>query len=508
MFRRCYCALNGILVTIEFMINLLLDPLSRIREFCGAEEFRSLGLPGYLIPKGHSHVPCVDGEVKENFRDYESVAKCWMEGALLFRYRDVMLPEGASVALFTWVMPGGLGDWTAQHVTASLLRKAMPDLRIELFTLVDISEKRILSHPDFACHMLTYNNRGAATFPPHLLKKLANFSLILQLPTFYPHFNALLGEVKKHSFSKMPECAHVGEYGFIDSEWAHPASGNLCMGLNPLEKGLLLHTELTSIDILPSSPFYFAYLVTIRGAATYIHALLNHLSLKNLDITLILCNPLPFLKVLSQENWSCYNLKEIIVIDKTHKTIIPVSESGKKLIIECKENLSSREVQRLFLSSENFVGCRGDRSFSEVVSLERFFFYDPLPHSLPFLHDLYELAKYYFLAYPSLHSYLKLFLDQTTPPKILGMQISELLFDPSLVIGMQRLISFLKTDCLFNPTLINMVKAKITHHFYPEIQIEEETHFKEFLSGAHSLEELLYRERFKHGEFSKNKPHV
>ncbi len=493
MFRRCYCALNGILVTIEFMINLLLDPLTRIREFCEGGEFRRLGLPGCLIPKGHSHLPCVDGEVKKNFSDYEEVARCWLEGALLYKYSDVMLPEGASVALFTWVMPGGLGDWTAQHVAASLLRKAMPDLKIELITLVDISEKRILSHPDFPCHMLTYNNKGPATFSPQLLRKLANFSLILQLPTFYPHFEVLLGDIAKYSFAKMPSFTHVGEYGFIDSKWAHPGSGNLCMGLNPLEKGLLLQTELTLVDLLQTPPFYFAYLVTKRGAAIYIHALLKHLSLKTFDITLVLCNPLPFLQVISEDSWSSYGLKEIIVIDKNHKTILPISETGKKLILDCKENLSSREVQRLFLSAQNFVGCRGDRSFSEVVSLERFFFYDPLPHSLPFLQDLYELAKYYLLAYPTLHTYLKLLRDQTSSPKAIGAEIAELLLDPSLLIGMQRLLSFLKTECLFNPTLINLVKAKIIHHFYPQRKVQEETLFKEFLSGAHSLEEIMWK---------------
>lgn len=470
------------------MFDLLLDPLARIREFCPVERFREMGLPGYAVPKGHGGLP--DGV---RFEQYEKVAKCWMEGALVFGYGDLPLPGGASVVIFTWVMPDGLGDWSAQHTAATILKKAMPNLQIELVTLVEANEKRFLSHPDFPSQVLTYKNKEPAFFSQALLKKLASTSLILQIPTFYPHFNTLFEQIRAASFSTIPTCAHIGEYGFIDSEWFHPQTGNMCMGLHPLEKGLLLHTEISSIDLAIADPFYFAYLVTERGYAIYLHALLKYKLDNTADLKIVICNLLAPLQAIKNEDWTGYGLKEIVIRDALNETTIPIAETGKRLVLECRHGLSSVAVQKLYLSSENFVGCRGDRSFSEVVSLDRFFFYDAPAHSLPFIKDLYDLSCYYCLAYPSLQAYLQTFLDKTTPPKLLGMKIADLLSDPSLFCGMKKLLSHLKSDFLFNPTLVNLVKSRIYHHFYPSLKENEETLFKEFLEGARSLSELIWK---------------
>ena len=225
------------------MINFVLDPLSRVREIWPEEKFRELGLPGYAVPKGHGRLP--EGE---RFEDFERVAAAWMEGARVYGYRDFQVPSGSSIVIFTWVMCDGLGDWSAQHVVASILKKAMPNVRIELVTLVEESEKRFLSHSELPAQVLYYKENGPASFTPTILKKLANATLILQTPTFYPHFNALFEQIKQYTYGTLPTCAHIGEYGFIDSEWYHPNTGNSCMGLHPLEKGLLLHTHISEID--------------------------------------------------------------------------------------------------------------------------------------------------------------------------------------------------------------------------------------------------------------------
>jgi hypothetical protein len=471
------------------MQTLVVDHLTRIRELWPVEKFLELGLPPYVIPKNHGVLP--EGS---RFDDFSSIAKAWMENALLFSYRDVTLPRSSSLIIFTWVMADGLGDWSAAHAAASVLKKAMPDLSIELITLVETSEKKVLHHPDLPCHILSYTKDEQAYFPPSLIKKMANASLILQLPTFYPHFQSLVKKIEKASFGLMPTFANVGEYGFINSEWFHPKSGNLCMGIHPLEKGLLLDTSVSSVDILPSSPsFYFAYLITERGYAIYLHALLKYKLKEKSNIKLIVCNPLPLLLALKNENFSHYGVKEVVIQDGLERTKIHLDKEGKELFIEIKHGLSSVDVQKLYLGSENFVGCRGDRSFSEVVLFEKLFFYDAVSHARPGLHDLCDISTFYLLAYPSLHEYLKCFLDKKTPPNLLGSIIGDLLSDPSLYLGMQKLLSFLKNECLFNPTLVNLVKAKIAGHFNPLIKRNEETLFKEFLSGAHSLDEIIWK---------------
>ena len=470
------------------MFDLHLDFFSRVRELWPRERFLELGLPGYAVPKGHGGLP-----VGENFERFEVVARCWMESALLFGYGDLPLPSGASVVIFTWVMPDGLGDWSAQHTVATILKMAMPNLQIELITLVEVNEKRFLSHPDFSAQVLSYSKNDPAYFSSGLIRKLAGASLILQTPTYYPHFEALYEQVKAASYGAYPSCAHVGEYGFINSEWFHPESGNMCMGLHSLEKGLLLHAEISSIDISPVTPFYFAYLVTERGYAIYFHSLLKYKINNTSDIEIVVCNLLAALYAIKNEVWSDYGLKEIIIRDEKNETTISIADSGKRVIIICKTGLSSLDVQKLYLSSENFVGCRGDRSFSETISLDKVFFYDAPIHSLPFLKDLYNVSYFYCLAYPSLHSYLKCLLDKTSPAKLVGNQIAEILFDPSFLCGMKKLFTLLKSDFLFNPTLVNLVKSRIYQHFHPSLKKMEETLFKEFIEGAHSLESIIWK---------------
>jgi hypothetical protein len=363
-------------------------------------------------------------------------------------------------------MPGGLGDWSAQHVAADILKKALPNLRLELVTLVDETEKRLLFYRDAKTHLIPCRGKEPLSIPPHIAKKLDEASLILQIPTVHPHFT---------------KGYHIGEYGFIDSEHFHPETNNLCMGLHALEKGLLLYTDLLPTDLIKTTPYYFAYLITKRGYATYLHTLL---AATKTDLKLIVCNFLPLLEVLKEEEWSGYDLKEIRLRDAAHETRIAIAESGRTLTIECHQNLSSRDVQKLILGAEPFVGCRGDRSFSEVISLERPFFYDPLEHSRPFLHDLVDASKYHCLAYPTLTTYLESLLDRGTPPRLLGKILAEMIFDPAFKCGMQKLISILKTDYLFNPNLVNFVKSKILG--------DDESRFQQFLQGAHSLEELIY----------------
>ncbi len=468
-----------------FMLNLLLDPLVRAEELWG-EELRGFGLPGWAMPKFFGSLP-----KGGRFGDFECVAARWLEGARLFGYQGCVPRVNSTVVLFTWVMPGGLGDWAAQLATAAILRKGLPDLKIELVTLVEATESRFLRSHDFPNHIIIYKNEEPAHFSNALLKKMSEASLILQIPTHYPHFKLLMDGIRRVSIGQIPVTASIGEYGFIDSEWFHPESGNICMGVHPLERGILLHTEVSAVDALSVAPFYFAYLGSERGYAIYLHALLTHNKGTLSDITLVVCNLLPLLSALKNGDFSGYQLKEIIVHDHEHNTVITLHETGKRLTIEAKHGLSSADVQKLMVSAEDFVGCRGDRSFSEVVTLEKFFFYDPLNHSLPFLHDLKALASHYLLPYPSLSTYIQLLKDNTTPPKILGQIIGESLSDPTLLIGMRKLLYLLRTDFLFNPTLINYVKSKICEYYDPSLKEKEDLFFKEFVQGNHSLQELL-----------------
>lgn len=430
----------------------LLDPLTRVKEEYSRERFVNLGIPGYALPKMHSEWP-----LKPRFDDYKAILHHWVYKAFLHRHPPSR-PSG-SIVLFTWVMADGLGDWSAQMAAADVIKEAYPDLDVRLVTIISETEKASFSHPHYPMHLFRYGEK----VPPELLKA----SLVIQIPTYYPDWETI----------KPSNSITIGEYGFIDSEWFHPQSDALCMGLNSLEKGLLFGKTPAPLPLVPHQ--YFAYLASERGYAVYLHALLASLKQQSFDITLYAANPLPLLKVLETEDFRGYGLSKILFSDGDHQSKKTLAAEGKTLRIFCKKTLPHAETQRLMLSSQPFVGCRGDRSFTEVVAANKLFFYDPRTYMRPFIHDLLDIVSHYLFPYPSLSAYIKTFLNTTTPAKILGHEISELLLDPTTSIGMQKLNALLKEEFTFNPTF----KQLLTQPNHNKLDL--------FLENKISLEELL-----------------
>ena len=467
------------------MINFLLDPLIRAEELWG-EELREFGLPGFAIPKCFGALP-----VSGHFGDFERVASKWLEGARLFRYRETCVRAGSSVILFSWVMPGGLGDWADQISAASILKMGIPDLKIELVTLVEESQPRFLRGHDFPNHIIIYRNNEPVHFSNTLLKKLSEASLILQIPTYYPHFQMLIDGIFKLSSGRIPVIASIGGSGSFHSEWFHPMSGNICMGIHPLERGLLLHTDASYVDAMETEPFYFAELESERGYAIYLHALLTSNKDKTNDLKLIVCNQLPLLSALKNQVFSDYGVKEITIEESAKKSVIKLSDSGKIHFIEVKQGLSTFSIQKLIVSAEDFVGCGNNHMLCEVITLEKFFFTDELNHPNLFLNDLKALATHYFPLDPKLATYIDYLSDKITTEKILGNLIGKIVSEDTLLTSMKKLIHLIKADFLFNPTLINYVKSKICEYYDPSLKEKEQLFFKEFLKGQHSLKELL-----------------
>src|SRR3990167_4847459 len=129
---------------------------------------------------------------------------------------------------------------------------------------------------------------------------LSKRSAIVQLPTYYPHFDSMVDKLKGMDGGTMPTIESVGEYGFLESNWFHPKSHNHSMGLHFLEKGVLVRKpleaswrDISNPDLLrmrnPENLFYLAYLSTQIGGAIYLHALLK--SLQQDDRSIDLCVP-------------------------------------------------------------------------------------------------------------------------------------------------------------------------------------------------------------------------
>ena len=449
---------------------LELDPLSYLKEEYPPDRFRRLGIPEYALPKTHSSLP-----EKPYFQDKRALLREWVYNAFLFRYGREP-PLKGSVTLFTWVIPGGFGDLTTQQEVASILQDGFPQLDLHLITLLEegVEKYPSSSHPNQT--IIRFKGKDRACIPPTLFKKTP---LILQIPTYYPYWKKC-----REKLSPYTETVSVGEYGFIDSEEFNPQTGNLCMGLHSLEKGVLL-PEMPQEK--KGAESYFAYLYSERGFAIYLHALLQREQREKRDIVVTASPPAPLLLALKNQSWKGYGLKEILLYDDAHSSTIFISSEGtKKMVIHAKPFLSKETIQKEYARKKNFVGCRGDRSFSEALSGGAFFFYEGPNHSLPFLKDLYDVSYHYLFAFPTLHSYLQLLSDRKTDPKTLGHRIADLLEYPATWEGMKKLSLWIKENASFKETLKHLVQAKL----HPEKE-KHEALLSSFLDGEISLEKLL-----------------
>ena len=470
------------------------DPLRQIEAEIPPQDFLDLGLPAYTIPHIHSPLPTVTLEEVANEKSEQLlnlVKFHYIDKALLSLYAKYKPPVGRHIVLFTWVMPGGLGDFFAQIEALSILRKALPDLSIRLITLVHEDEKYDFHSVESSCHLVPFKDKEAVDFPPATLELLKSASFISQLPTLYPHWKTPSGPIYEF----------VGEYGFIDSPWCHLATGNRSMGLHGLEKGIMIKEmpECTRQELAYLFPdkrytnFYFAYLITERGHYLYFKTLLNLLSKRHEAITILLPHVGRVLELIhkNREIFEEAFIKEVQIYSEGTFCSVPFNSSGKVLRIVHTPNLPPKECRKLMVQSEDFVACRGDQSFSEVTSSGKIFFYDPLNHALPFLKDLVSLAEDQLPGHPTTIDYLKLLLEENLPWHDIADRMSHYLAMPETRLGLKKLHQIICTEYSFNPTLTNLTCRALQHYYHPAIADAEREVLEAFYQGDLTFKELM-----------------
>lgn len=469
------------------------DPLAYARDEWPPELFVEWGLPAYAVPHVHAGLPRKEGLIKANFNRRETIFRHYIDRAFLSHYAGLPFPCHKPVVLFTWVMNDGLGDWGAQIAMAGEMRRAFPRLPIQLITLVDEKVKYHLQAPGVTNHLLFYRGFEKVLFPPHLLELMAKSALIIQAPTYYPHFKEVMEKVEalRPPGSKRPRELLIGEYGFLDSEWFHPESKARCMGLHALEKGLLFSPSTASQT--KAEKFYFAYLTTLRGHTIYLHALCSYLKEDSADITLYLCHLPHLLEALQGADLARYGVREVVIETRLERSHLPLQEEGKRLIIRQVITDKPEEISLLMKESEDFVGCRGDRSFSEVVASGCLFFYDAPDHALPFLDDLYLLARDRLSGYPLLLDYLEKMRDRKSSPALLGEEIGRLLKEPSLHAGAKRLAALLFSDYSFNQNLVNLITCEMLSYYFPLMMQKESELLQQFCLEKIDFQKLVKR---------------
>ncbi len=222
------------------------DLEQKLVSFLSWSEYKKLNLSYCTYPKMLRGLPRVFDrddpthvQIKHNFTDLKSLQAHLIDKARISLYQDMSF-EKEKVVLLTWVMNDGWGDLITQLEISEILQENIKNIDLHLVTLlfkdVEIDPKNATLHKVF------YKNEKdlkANFFKDDLIEHMSTASLILQSPTCFPDTEELLKRIHAKG-NLFPKHEVIGQYGFSDSKTFHPLSDARCMGLNFLEKGILL----------------------------------------------------------------------------------------------------------------------------------------------------------------------------------------------------------------------------------------------------------------------------
>jgi hypothetical protein len=498
------------------------------------KDFVELGLTRYYpriyrgLPRFYNKDHASESHIKDNFTHLPSLKREMLNRALFSLYNKV--PLKGKVTLFTWVMPDGLGDFVAAIEVMRLLKGRLPDLEIQLIGLVQEKILPYLSIPEHSL-ILTYQQECPVNlFSKEALSILNSSDLILQIPTYYPHTEEL-----KKALPNSPKMECIGEYGFLETPWFHPKSGNHSLGLHFLEKGILTRKacQATWNDVQneqlknwysSQNLFYLAYLTTPIGGAIYLHALLK--SLENSAQDIDLCTPDPgwFLQFSEQQEkagrplleWQI-GVRSIEIYYQGKLHIIKVAEEGKKIRLLCPGLISQSDFRVLLALSGDWVGVRGNQSFSEVVSQGKAFFYDGRQHSRYLIKDFLALAENRIPSFPGTLTCIRgmaqgfiynlpveegswveeTFFQELEEWTAIALNLGLALQDPQTITGYQTLNRILVDEFSANSFLCHLVQRALFHKQHPEIEQFEKEQVDQFITQTQTLTQLIQNQREK-----------
>ncbi|MES2273333.1 MAG: hypothetical protein V4487_04000 [Chlamydiota bacterium] len=524
--------------------KMLLEAFSR-------EEFEKLGLLPYFpkiyrgLPRLYRRDHPVQSRIKKNFTHLPTLKALTAERALFSLYSRFEMDRECKISLFTWVIPDGLGDYIASLETAALLKERFPHLNIQLIALVSSRAASLPSSDPFPIHSIRYEEEPLLSLiPTSILEELRSSDLILQIPTFYPFTEELVLHLNQmETPHPMPKMESLGEYGFLESNWFHPKSGNRSMGLHFLEKGIFTRKAVSTsfadvenerllnwifktkspekeeIDrYLKTHRFYLAYLSTPIGGATYLHALLKSLEMDERPVDLCVPDMGWFVQYLEIQNREMrpvlegnFSIQTIEVYFQELSYSISIGPIGKTLRILCPGSISNADFRRLISLSGDFVGVRGNQSFSEAISAGKAFFYDGREHARYLIKDLLALAENRIASHPGtlacFRSIGKVFLhnlpsqgedwvDETffqekEPWPELAIQIGSSLQNTDTLAGYKKLNRIIALEYSCSSFLTSFIQRALCHRMHPELERIEAAQMALFSTNAETFTQMF-----------------
>jgi hypothetical protein len=488
------------------MENYLLESFSE-------EDFINLGLP-------LSTYPCITQglprdldlkspgflQLKSGFNDIKVLKRCILDKPLLHLYNKAIVPNKQLILIITYVVPGGFGDFFAQRHLKKILKNHFSNLEIHSLIFMEstystkidaLSDESILSFDAIdACHPQYFDSATK--------KLLETASLIFEIPTQFPFQKELedLCFLKDHYVS-------IGEYGFIQSQSYLPATSKRCLGLHYLEYGLFIDsletlplTKLHNPDITQFLQtknfnnqntsihnFYFCYLATDYGSFVYFYLVIYLALHQKKSLDLICVDIGPFLKIIEKDLDHLKNLPiaSIEIFYKNHKSLLQFSKDGIDIRIYHTGIINHHDFQILLANSQEPIGIRGNLSFSEAISLEKVFFYDPLTHNYPLYYELLSLAN---LQDKDVFCWVQLF-KQGQDPHQAASQGAKLFQTPDFTKKFALLCAFIKQRLKTDEHMINIVYKALHQQSRPDIKKKEQILSALFIEKKLSFTQLI-----------------
>jgi len=541
------------------------------------KEFADLGLARYFpkiyraLPRLYHREDPSRSRIKKNFTRVSDLKRLAVDRAVFSLYEGKWHTQAFKIAILTHVLPDGLGDWVAATETASLLSSKYPFLEVHLFAKAarELPKENLPFHVhvfDEVPRELYRNNLKnrflSASALPHNFRshsRLAsgqwsltpnkNFEepscqipdpssyfginemdFVLQIPTLFPADLTLNARMEK-----------IGEYGFLESEWFHPKSGNRSMGLHVLEKGIFTRksvqptfAEIEQKELLVTlfgmetpgaeeivayrqrHQFHLAYLATPIGGAIYLHSLLKMKERDEKEIDI--CSPhlswlITWLKEEKAFLAEPFGVKEVQVLFNGHTHRIPIAEKGKTVRIISPGALSVADMRRLYFLSDDWVAVRGNQSLSEAISAKKAFFYDGRDHARYLIKDLSALAENRLQGHRSaLHAFRMMgqaflwnlpeeqgtWVDESffqraekLPWLDIAIDLGVTLQDSDAIVGFKKICTLISEEHSFNSFLFHLIERELFHAKNPAVRELEEKLMRLYANSEISFSTLV-----------------
>jgi hypothetical protein len=465
-------------------------------------------LPRFSTPEYPNHLL-----VKKEFSDLAILKRKCLDKALLSLYASYSPSQAHHILLLTYVIPGGLGDFFTQKSLQALLKKAFPSLNITTLSFVHMTAPLCLSKKEeknsLEDHILRFSSLEdlrKQLFSEKYLSLMKTASLILQIPTLYPDWDLLITALENYlnKGEKTPRIETIGEYGFINSKDFYPTTDARCLGLHFLEYGLLLDPPSQE----PSTPFtfphehvlpkrkdnirlFFAYLCTEYGHSLYLYTLLLYLKEDSQDIVLYTPDIGLFLKAIhsAEEFFKDVSLKNIHIYYKDKYSCLSIQEEGKHLYLIHTGSLDHQTFKQYLSRSEEPIGIRGNRSLSEVISLNKTYFYDLLDHNTNLYEGLLAIAS---ATMPHAAQLLRLYKPskQHTALEAAYLCVNLMTHTPALE-ELRLLNKKIQEEHSANTHLENLVARSLMLYENPSLEAKERDLIAHFIDKTISFEDLI-----------------